>query len=126
MVFGHFRFKLDARPYVRRLVRDVVLPPRLIPGLIHSVVALPASMLMSIRRAVWLLMSGVLVCTALTACGGRDDDDRAVSSTTSQDGSQPNAQSGSQASPQLDSATVANASPPASGALVPPVMHYAQ
>jgi hypothetical protein len=113
MVFGYFRFKLDARPHVCRLI----LSRRLTFGLARSVGAMPASMWMSIRRALWLLMSGVLVCTALAACGGRDDD-HAVSSTTSQDESQPDS--------QVDSSTVANASPPASGALVPPVMHYAQ
>jgi hypothetical protein len=121
MVFGYFRFKLDVRPHVCRSI----LSRRLTFGLARSVGAMPASMWMSIRRASWLLMSGVLVCTALAACGGRDDD-HAVSSTTSQDGSQSDSQAGSPSSSQTDSSTVANASPPASGALVPPVMHYAQ
>jgi hypothetical protein len=124
MVFGYFRFELDACPYVLRFIQCIA----------RSVVAMPASLLMSmsasIKRVAWLLVSGVLVCTCLTACGGRDDDSRAVSSTASQDGSQSGSQSDSQSEsqrpPQLDSSTVANAAPPASGALVPPVMHYAQ
>jgi hypothetical protein len=116
MVFGYFRLELNACPYVLRFIQCIA----------RSVVAMPDSLLMSmsasIKRVSCVLVSGVLVCTCLTACGGRDDDSRAVSSTASQDG----AQSDSQSPPQLDSSTVANAAPPASGALVPPVMHYAQ
>ncbi|CAB3790826.1 hypothetical protein LMG28138_03032 [Pararobbsia alpina] len=103
------------------------------PGLFHvnarSVAAVP-SMLMSvsgsIKRSVWLLVSGVLVCTCLAACGGHDDDNHAVSSSANSDASRSDSASESSSASQLDSSTVANVTPPASGALAPPVMHFAQ
>jgi hypothetical protein len=106
MVFGYFRFTFDARLHVRGLVICLVR---------------------SIRRAAWLLVSGLVVCTALAACGGHDDDDRAVSSTANQDESPSAVSSDALSPPQLDSSTtVANVAPAASGTLAPPVMHYAQ
>jgi hypothetical protein len=106
MVFGYFRFKFDACLPVRGRV----------PCLVHR-----------ISRAAWLLGSGLVVCTALAACGGHDDDDRAVSSTANQDESPSAVSSDALSPPQLDSSTtVANVAPAASGALAPPVMHYAQ
>ena len=106
MVFGYFRFKFDACLPVRSLVSCLA----------HR-----------ISRVAWLLVSGLVICTALAACGGHDDDDRAVSSTANQDESQSAVSSDALSPPQLDpSTTVANVAPAASGALAPPVMHYAQ